>query len=102
MAQDTIKDIRNAEKQARKTVADAEAEKLAILDKAKAEGDAYAAELIGAATDAAGKALAAVEDTLAGELEAAGQRAEADIDAFHRQALDKRDEAIELVISEIA
>ena len=102
MAQDTIKNIRNAEKHAQKALKDAEAEKLAILDKAKAEGEAFSSELIGAATKAAKEALDKVESGMDAALDAAGKKAEETIAAFHNEALAKRAEAVELVVSEIA
>ena len=102
MAQDTIKNIREAEQKAQKTIKDAEAEKTAILDKAKADGQAFADELIGAASKAAKEALEKVESNMDAELLAAGKKAEETIAAFHTEALNKRNEAIELVVSEIA
>ncbi|MBQ9814627.1 MAG: hypothetical protein IKH67_04780 [Lachnospiraceae bacterium] len=102
MAQDTIKNIRNAEKQAQKLVKDAEAEKATILDQAKTEGEAFSTELIDAATKAAKEALAKVESGMDSALEAAGKKAEETIAGFHNEALAKRDEAIAIVVSEIA
>ena len=102
MAQDTIKNIREAEKKAQKAVKDAEAEKLAIIDKAKAEGETFSAELIDAATKTAKEALEKVESGMDSALDAAGKKAEATIAAFHNEAMAKRAEAIELVVSEIA
>lgn len=102
MAKKTIQSIKEAELKAQQTLKDAEAEKAAILQKAREEAAAYKAELTGRATEAAKKAVEDVEKTRDAALVKATVRAEAVIDGFKKDISGKREAAIEAVISEIA
>ena len=102
MAQETIQNIKEAELKAQQVLKDAEAEKNALLKKAREDGAAYKEELTSRATEAAKKAVAEVEKTRDAVLEKASERAEAVIKGFSADLEGKREDAIAAVISEIA
>lgn len=102
MAKETIQNIKDAELKAQQVMKDADAEKAALLKKAREDGAAYKAELTGRANEAAKKAVAAVEETRDAALEKAEKRAEAVISGFTGDVQGKREAAIQAVIDEIA
>ena len=102
MAKETIQNIREAELKAKELVKDAETRKASILEQAKADAAAAKKEILDAAMSKAKAAVDEVEKTRDGVLEVAGVRAENVIGQFHERAASKREDAINLVISEIA
>ena len=102
MAKETIQNIREAELKAKELVKDAETQKASILEQAKADGAAIKSEILGEAAKHAKAAVDEVEKTREKVLEVAGLRAENVIAQFEEKAKGKREEAINLVISEIA
>ena len=102
MAKETIQNIREAELKAKELVKDAEAQKVSIIEQAKAEGAAFKKDILNDAQTRAKAAVDEVEKTRDKVLEVAGLRAENVIAQFQEKAKSKRDDAINLVISEIA
>ena len=102
MAKETIQNIREAELKAKELVKDAETKKASILEQAKTDGAAIKKDILDDATARAKAAVDEVEKTREKVLEVAGLRAESVIAQFHEKAQGKREEAINLVISEIA
>ena len=102
MAKETIQNIREAELKAKELVKDAETQKASILEQAKADGAAIKKEILDEAAKRAKAAVDEVEQTREKVLEVAGLRAENVIAQFQEKAKGKREEAINLVISEIA
>ncbi|MCF0141803.1 MAG: hypothetical protein HUJ75_00330 [Parasporobacterium sp.] len=102
MAQQTIDSIRAAELKAREIAQEAEQNKKTLIEKAKKDS---AEETLARVNEASAKAkaqVAEVESKLEGELKAAEERANAVISQFEANAAAHRDEAIQLVVSEIA
>lgn len=102
MAKETIQSIRDAELKAQEILKKAASEKDGLIEEAKAAGAKFAEDLIGKAKEQAQAELSEVEATRAGALEAAQEKAEGIIAQFKATAAEKRDEAIKLVIDEIA
>ena len=102
MAKETIQNIREAELKAKELVKDAETQKASILEQAKADGAAIKKEILDEAAKRAKAAVDEVEQTREKILEVAGLQAENIIAQFREKAKGKREEAINLVISEIA
>ncbi len=102
MAKETIQNIREAELKAKELVKDAETQKASILEQAKADGAAIKKEILDEAAKRAKAAVDEVEQTREKVLEVAGLQAENIIAQFREKAKGKREEAINLVISEIA
>ena len=102
MAKETIQNIKEAELKAKELVKDAEAQKTSIIEKAKEDGAALKKNILNDAQTRAKAAVDEVEKTRDKVLEVAGLRAESVIAQFQEKAKAKRNDAIELVISEIA
>ncbi len=102
MAQETIRNIKDAELKAQQIVKDAEAEKVSILNKARQDGQRAIDELAGAANEAAQKAVREVELTRDAVMVKAEKRAGAVIASFSKNIEAKREKAIDFVISEIS
>ena len=102
MAKETIQNIREAELKAKELVKDAEAQKASILEQAKADGAAIKKEILDEAAKHAKAAVDEVEKTREKVLEVAGILARNVITQLQEKAKCKREEAINLVISEIA
>ena len=101
MAQETIQNIKDAELKAQQVQKDAEAERTALIKKAREEGAAFKAKVTDNAKAAAMKAVAAVEETKDDVMSKASAEAEAIIRGFSGNVQEKREEAIQTVISEI-
>lgn len=102
MAQEIIRNIKDAELKAQQTVKDAEAEKVSILNKAREDGRKVIDDLAGRANEAAKKAVDEIEQTRDANMVKAEKRAEAVIASFSKNVEEKREEAINLVITEIS
>lgn len=102
MAKETINSIRDAELKAAEVLKKAEADKLGIIEEAKEKGAEFAKDLIGKAEAKAKAELDEVEATREGAISAAAEKAEGIIAEFVSNAEKKRDEAIQMVIDEIA
>ncbi len=102
MAKETIQNIREAELKAKELVKEAEQQKASILEQAKTEGAALKKQILDEAAARAKAAVDEVETTREKVLEGSGLRAESVISQFQEKAKGKREEAINLVISEIA
>ena len=102
MAKETIKSIRDAELAAQEILKKAESEKNSLIENAKAQGAKFAEEVIGKAKEQAKAELAKVEATRPAALDAAQEKAEGIIKQFMAAAEPKREEAVRLVIDEIA
>ncbi|MBR3242943.1 MAG: hypothetical protein IKF90_09625 [Parasporobacterium sp.] len=102
MAQETIQNIKDAELKAQQTIKDAEAQRIALINKAREDGAAYKKEAADKANGLAKKAVAAVEETRDAAMVKATVRAEAIIKGFSGNLQGKKEKAINAVISEIA
>ena len=102
MAKETIQNIRGAELKAKELVKDAEAQKTTIIEQATADAAALKKDILTDAQTRAKAAVDEVEKTRNQVLEVAGLRAESVIAQFQEKAKSKREDAINLVISEIA
>ena len=102
MAKETIQNIREAELAAKEIVKNAEAQKTSIIEQAKTEGAAIKKDILDDAANRAKAAVDEVEKTREKVLEVAGLRADSVIAQFREKAQGKREEAINLVINEIA